>query len=346
MRSEMHKGERLYLLDIGRLFAIVAVMLYHFFSAHTESCPYGDAYPYFEYGYLGVCFFFILTGYTIIESMARSDSILSFWKKKLLRIWLPLFLCACLTYFFTRVISIALQGEDIPYQQSNTITNLLFSLTFLEPGTVNILLGTHFKYLCGGYWFLSAEIEFLLLISLCFFTSKKYFFPLWCGCSLLCVCMEHYTHAMVYTHYLQYFLWGMVCYQISQKSWHNLWWLLPVTIIPFGINGIYKPTVENMLICSILLFWIIYPLIKIHTNHLIENLSRLSIGVYETYLLHEVVGIILINQFAAQWGEYAWVFPVILIILFYILGIIMHYCLNSLITHVSHIFGKELVSKL
>lgn len=54
------------ILDLARLLGCISVMLFHFYSLHLSGLkqyPYGDSYNYFSYGYLGVQFFFILSGF-------------------------------------------------------------------------------------------------------------------------------------------------------------------------------------------------------------------------------------------------------------------------------------------
>lgn len=331
----MPNTERQYLLDMGRVIALVAVMLFHYFSAHTADCPYGDAYPYFKYGYIGARFFFILTGYTIIESLSRSSSFFSFWRKKLVRLWIPLAVCTLLTAGFILIMS-SVYG-DIPYSARNTWKNLIISLTFLEPGSINALFGTDFQYISGGYWFVSVEVEFLMLISLCFFAKREYFFPIWGVVSVACIGIDYFTHALTYTQYLQYFLWGMLCYQLSRKAWKNLCWLLPGAVVPFVLHHL-QPTMENLIIGGILLLWLVYPFIKHPTNRVFVQVSKGCCGIYESYLLHEVTGVILIYLFASSFGQYSWVFPILLIPLFYVSGIAVHYCISLLQSRLSRFF--------
>lgn len=342
----MHK-QRHYILDIGRIIAILAVMLYHYFTGHIHNVPYADSYSILPYGYLGARFFFILTGFFIYENLQRNTSILQFWKKKFIRLWIPLVICSLITFSFAHIMH-AIYGE-ISYLQTLSWKNLLFSCTFLEPGTINLLLGTNFRYINGGYWFLSAEIEFLVIVSCCYYIKKERFFPIFGMVSIICVMMNYWTHALVYTDYLLYFVWGMVFYMCYHRDTQNIWWILPAAILSLLSKQIWNPTPEHLYILAILFLWAIYTSIgnRLHQDQpVLAKISHLSVGVYETFLLHEVIGILCIHQYAPLFGSHMWILPIMLIFAFYPIGILVHRLNQFLTNHVSHFCEKEPVSNL
>lgn len=338
---------RQHILDFGRIIALLAVMLFHFYTAHSADLQYGDAYSFMPYGYLGVRFFFILTGYFVLGSLERSASLKAFWKKKLMRLWIPLAACSAITFCAVKLLSLSADGP-LPYQQLMTVRNLLFSCTFLEPGTVNALLGTDFQYINGGYWFMSAEFEFLLIVSLCFFMGKKNFFPLFGLVSLACVIADRFTHALVYTQYIQYLLWGMMCSRIGVRAWKEALWLLPASLLPFLIQRIWIPVPEHLIIAVMLVFWVVYARwggIGINGSFAV-TMGRLSEGVYAAYLLHEVTGVVLIYRFGPAFGDWVWMLPVILIILFFAAGLLIRRFIEVPADRCLRSFGKGQASSL
>ncbi len=339
--------QRHYILDIGRIIAVLAVMLYHYFTGHINDVPYGDCYSILPFGYLGARYFFILTGFFIYENLQKKDTLLLFWRKKFIRLWIPLVICSMVTFVFAHLMSTVYSA--LPYQQTLSWKNLLFSCTFLEPGTINLLLDTDFRYINGGYWFLSAEIEFLVIISLCYYIKREWFFPIYGSVSLLCVLANHWTHALVYTDYLQYFIWGMIFYLLYNRSPKKIWWLLPSAITPLLIDLIKEIKPEHLYILIILLLWALYVTIGNRINLSTDKLakiSQLSKGVYETFLLHEVIGILCIHQYAPLFGTYMWILPIMLIAALFPIGALVHRLNQFLINRVSRFYGRGLISNL
>src|SRR5687768_6448678 len=96
-------------LDGLRFFCFLAVFFFH--SFHTDYLYIRDSPTYiffksfiFKNGNLGVNFFFVLSGFLITYLLLKERefygriNIVSFWKRRILRIW-PLFF-ACLVFGF------------------------------------------------------------------------------------------------------------------------------------------------------------------------------------------------------------------------------------------------------
>jgi peptidoglycan/LPS O-acetylase OafA/YrhL len=88
----MEKESRIDILDSYRFIAILSVMLYHYYSRWTPPqnnvsyYPYGSGYDHFSLGWLGVQFFFIISGFVIAFTLTRTGSFTEFWKKRLIRL--------------------------------------------------------------------------------------------------------------------------------------------------------------------------------------------------------------------------------------------------------------------
>ncbi len=111
-------SRRLYLpeLDGLRFFAFLMVFLFHL-GARNESVSalVGKAAGrcFRENGWVGVQFFFILSGYLIVTLLLREEAdygridLKAFWVRRILRIWPLFYLTVALTFFLIP----ALQGE-------------------------------------------------------------------------------------------------------------------------------------------------------------------------------------------------------------------------------------------
>ena len=67
---------RFYILDASRFLAAVAVVLFHYLflgwsGGHVDSVKFESAGEVFKYGYLGVQFFFLISGFVIFMSIQR-----------------------------------------------------------------------------------------------------------------------------------------------------------------------------------------------------------------------------------------------------------------------------------
>jgi len=83
-------SNRLSYIDGMRGLAIALVVGFHAFSRWPELMPFGDNFqnfPIFQYGWLGVQLFFLISGYVITMTLERSSDL----KKYLLKRWIRLF---------------------------------------------------------------------------------------------------------------------------------------------------------------------------------------------------------------------------------------------------------------
>ncbi|HTD39422.1 MAG TPA: acyltransferase family protein, partial [Mucilaginibacter sp.] len=81
---------RIELLDSFRFIAILSVMLFHFTYSWTARDPYGKFFLHiFHYGYLGVQFFFMISGFVISYTLENTPNLLSFYKNRFSRLFPP-----------------------------------------------------------------------------------------------------------------------------------------------------------------------------------------------------------------------------------------------------------------
>lgn len=331
------------ILDVGRFLAILFVMLFHFYSRWFDLYPYGNQANYFPYGYLGVEFFFILSGYLIFPSLSSSQSIISFWKKKIIRLWPTLFICSLLTF----IVCSALDYDNIMPTWHNW-QNLIASITFISPDLLN-KFGWDVSYINGCYWFLWVEIQFLILTSIIYFVNKNHaksnclyiyaiaYFVLYgiqrvvtnvqttnkLGLTLSEEFITNFSEWFVILNLFRYsafFLLGMTLYmmQINKDKKLNYAYL-SVVLIQFLCELWRWKAEEQMWIGMIILFFIVHTYIHTKLNHVKETkwlypFAQLGVGSYFVYCIHEPIGVLLIHRFGIS--------PVEIIIVLFALGVL------------------------
>jgi len=167
---EIIMKNRISILDGLRFVSILLVMLFHYYSRF-----YGEKYTYsidtssvFHFGYLGVQLFFIISGFVITMTLMNCDRLITFFKKRFIRLVPGMLVCATLTF----LIVLIFDTENL-FPDSGRLGNLLLSYTFLKPGSINEIFGSDFRYIDGAYWSLWVEITFYIVVSILYFINKK-----------------------------------------------------------------------------------------------------------------------------------------------------------------------------
>lgn len=361
----METTSRHSILDIGRFLAILSVMLFHYFSAWANrgdtAYPYGDAYDYFSLGHLGVQFFFILTGFFIIDSLKRSKSFGDFWKKKLVRLGIPLVLCSIATFVVFRLLD-----SDGFIPASSQWKNLLVSCQLISFNVINLLFGSNVEYINHSYWFLWVEFQFLLLVSLVYFGGRKNFVRNF-GIASFVLCfvwyivrrlLENYfltnklglpfsAEAMLNVKdwlwtlnlpvYIFYLVFGLGCSFVSKKEYKQGLWLLPTICMSLVSHPFFSLSSTSFVIYGILSIWILYAIAPLRIivgggiGRLFATLGKCS---YSVYLLHEYIGVLFIHRYAYLFGTNMWILPVLLIIGMFVIGYVGYNYIEKTLTKI------------
>lgn len=148
--------KRLQLLDYGRFCAALSVVAFHYLFNGIQNgkilsiTHIPAAVDFAKYGYLGVEFFFMISGYVIFFS-AKNRSASEFAVSRVIRLY-PAFWAAVL---FTSFFAYFWGGEKMSVQFMQVITNLTM---------VPALFG--YGYVDGVYWTLRLELSFYLMVVL------------------------------------------------------------------------------------------------------------------------------------------------------------------------------------
>jgi len=341
------KKERVEILDSFRFLAITAVMLLHFTyrwtpPAHPENLyPYGNFYGNtFQYGYLGVQFFFIISGFVISYTLENTSGMLSFFKNRFIRLFPPMLLCSLATYF------ICLLFDDKHFfENATSVRNFLPSLTFTEPSLWTTLTHKRFSYISLSYWSLWVEVQFYIVSAILFFSNRKFFLRNLIILTIILNLINHIPGRLInpdtYDHLprgikaiMKYWYYNRMDFDlISHISFfsfgvifHHLYKTREIQIKPLAIAGILfislnqffvadKPQVMIAYLIMIGLF--ICMIYRKTLLHFLDNPLFRRIGVisYSLYLIHEIVGVLLINKYGGYLGKFSFVSPLLVIVL-------------------------------
>lgn len=355
MTLKSSSGKRIAILDSFRFFAILSVILFHYYSCWLPSknrlniYPYGESYNFFSYGYLGVEFFFIISGFVIAYTLYNTNKFLLFWKKRLIRLLPSMFLCSIITYLVCLLID-----KINLFPESKKSINIIYSLTLINPDILNQLfrfLKINGSYICYSYWSLWPEIQFYVIASLTYFIRPVNFVRNFSIVGFIIYLINwiflNYQGSNILHLHINMIL--VNNYNIYFRDLFNipafiLWFLLGVfyyrlyigisnyKIIPFIIMA-FLLQLYSCVQWNVRYFFIIMNLAFILFIYCPKYLSFLnnklmtSIGIasYTLYLIHENIGVLLISKYAGKLGFFSFIFPIILIVVFIFFSILSYY---------------------
>jgi peptidoglycan/LPS O-acetylase OafA/YrhL len=164
--------QRIAVLDGFRAIAILMVVFFHYFSQWTPPRSPENFYPYasayaalFDFGYLGVDFFFMISGFVIAMTLGTCSTWFEFAVRRFSRLWPAMVICAAITYLALRL----LPATYFP----TAALNFLPSLTFTDPILISKLLGMKVDWMSGVYWSLFTEVRFYVWAAVLYFSFRK-----------------------------------------------------------------------------------------------------------------------------------------------------------------------------
>lgn len=146
-------------IDCFRGLAILLVVLFHFTARlpHQALNITQNAPPPVFLGWVGVYFFFIISGYCIFMTLERSASVSQFLARRFSRIY-PAFAAAVLVLF---VFGMIFQIPSVPEAKFHEV----------EPGVLDVVLSLIFlgelgEWVNGSFWSIAVEVKFYALVAL------------------------------------------------------------------------------------------------------------------------------------------------------------------------------------
>jgi len=163
--------ERISYLDGLRGLAIILVLGFHSYSRWPEIVPYGDKFQdvaIFEFGWLGVQLFFLISGFVIFMTLDKTETFQTFLYKRWLRLFPGMLLATMLIYITSFLLDSRPAGTPGVY-------SWLPGLTFIDPGWWSKLLGINVGVLEGAFWSLYVEFKFYIIAGIIYFTVGRKF---------------------------------------------------------------------------------------------------------------------------------------------------------------------------
>ncbi|WP_158971672.1 acyltransferase [Paraglaciecola sp. L3A3] len=157
-------------LDGLRGLAILLVLFYHIFSRWTDRLPYGDEFSLFifKHGWIGVQLFFLISGFVILMTLERTQTIKKFLFKRWLRLFPAMLIASLLIYVTAQFLSDRPAGDP-------TLRSLVPGLSFISSAIWNNYLNITMPTMEGAFWSLYVEAYFYVFIAFVYFklTSNK-----------------------------------------------------------------------------------------------------------------------------------------------------------------------------
>lgn len=297
--------KRIQLLDYGRFFAAMAVVLFHYFYAGIQegkitSISYiPDVVDIVKYGYLGVAFFFMISGYVIFFS-AKNRSASQFIVSRAVRLY-PVFWVAII---FTSICALLWGGETMMVYPSMILANITMLAPAFDRGFVDVV-----------YWTLVYELEFYALICLLLFLGFKHqleaILLAWPFIIVIAFYFEK-DHLPFLGNYFCYFSAGTILAMMKEKKtafrYTSLLLILYLSLI-FSIEKATSVSISkdifysyNLIVAIVITFYLFFILIN---SEVLSNVnlygSRLLGGLtYPIYLIHAHFGYMMITQFSTE----------------------------------------------
>ena len=285
-------------LDAFRGIAALAVVLYHYTTIYGKD--FGVESPfYFKYGWLGVPFFFILSGFVITLTIERCTSSLQFLKKRFVRLYPTFWICLLITLVTIWIT----KSQSIHPMFDRPIIDILFNFTMFHE-----LLKLH--HVDGAYWSLLPELLFYLLMASLFFI-KKVDKVLQYNIALLIICFIHYffpipiISRLLDLYYVLLFMIGICFYRIYTREGKAPFYLhlliIANLILAVFLYAIVRPHLEILIIFIsfpiIVLFFYTFVYFKFYLLGRSKVLLFLGFISYPLYLVHQIIGYIFMLYF-------------------------------------------------
>jgi peptidoglycan/LPS O-acetylase OafA/YrhL len=321
-------------------------MLYHFTNGLTSVYPYGNFFNHvFGFGYLGVQFFFIISGFVISYTLENTENLLSFYKNRFSRLFPPMLLCSLITF-----VMVIMLDNHLLFKNAHEIKNLLPGLTFIHPSIWTLLTHIKFSWINGSYWTIWTEVQFYVISSAVYFLNKKRFFinMLLTG---IAICLSKFIPMFLINHQLTFHSDSLIVFlngwrygsELFNITFFILWFLIGIIFHQLYKGFLFSHHVFIGICAAVILIlillemrWfnviayfttligfvvmlILFSLLIYSKKGLIflENrfLKRIGVISYTIYLIHETVGILLINKYGKYLGAWSALSPFIVIII-------------------------------
>jgi peptidoglycan/LPS O-acetylase OafA/YrhL len=306
---------RIVALDIIRFSAALSVVLYHY-------VPRGDSnvYPLIsevtKFGYLGVPLFFMISGYVIALS-ANNRTALQFAASRFVRLYPALWASVIFTVLIMLFIA------DKKYSMGRILANFTLLNEYLGYKDIDVV-----------YWTLKAELKFYVCISLLLvfgvFNKHHVWLSLWLGITVMHAVsgQPFFMGWFITPAYSSFFIAGIALYLIQNigKNTYSYFVLFSSLVVSSfsaydQANGFltHPNTMEKFISVAIvwLFYFVLYFLctgkINLKERNIYVTLGALT---YPLYLVHNIAGKAIIDQYSNIIPEKAMIVVVLVFMIF------------------------------
>ncbi len=220
--TKIQSQPRIILLDVLRLFAALIVVCFHWFfrgpASGDQATNVAVANNIAMYGYIGVDWFFIISGF-VIAWTAEGRTALQFALARFIRIYPAFVVCMTLTFVGTLYLQ--------PHFNVVGFKDWCANLVIFAPA-----LGS--KFIDGAYWSIVIELifyawVFVFLLAGVFDRHRKAIAVIWLAISLI---NQHFLHSGILrlvaaTEFAPWFIMGMMLHDIWKRSFT----IVPIVIL-------------------------------------------------------------------------------------------------------------------
>ncbi len=300
--------QRINYLDGHRGVAILLVIFYHAFSRWPEITPYGDSYanfPLFQYGYIGVQLFFLISGFVILMTLEKCSNIQEFLYRRWLRLFPAMLICSLIIFFTAHFF----------YERPNAqpdLKDILPGLTFIDPYIWSKLTGSSFQSLEGAFWSLYVEFKFYVIASfLYFFGGRRALVITLSLCLLSSFLFEQlyqltdnklFSYAFSISRILSFKHFGWfaagAAYYIFTASGNKKWFYTGIFISLISSMIEFRLNVGDLIFGIIISLFFASSIVNVKIQKILGNKYLLFFGFvsYPLYLLHENMMISIISK--------------------------------------------------
>lgn len=305
-------GERrLSELDGFRAVAILGVLGFHYTLRFPGYYPF-DPITVFRYGYLGVHLFFMISGFVIALTLSKSQSAMDFAVRRWSRLFPPMLICSLVTFAF-----LALVDNPFTEMRRASAADFLPSWTFTQPGIWEWLV-PNVKYVDGVYWSLFYEVRFYFWAAALFFAfggeGFARHFAIFAAFSGLGYVIAGWAapvngslvfETLFISKYIGLFCAGVLFFELYQQR-AKPWVFIGLALcLASAIMEEQRPLIA----LALCLFFVAFFMLVYRKSALapFRWLPLVWIGLvsYSLYLLHQNIGVGIINQSSAgRWSVF------------------------------------------
>ncbi|WP_400190226.1 acyltransferase family protein [Hymenobacter sp. B81] len=311
MTLASREKERFFEVDLLRFLAAFVVVLFHysFNGFHRGSSPlaFPALEPVTKYGYLGVEFFFMISGF-VISLSAAGRSARQFLISRIVRLYPAFWLGCTLTFLVTYFVASTFKQP--------TLGQFLVNLTMLQD-----FVGV--RSIDGVYWTLTYELKFYFLIFLLLVINRFQWLEPLCVAWLVYSAMIYfglkikYVGVLLFPDYGVYFVAGVLFFLVRQRGpslRHGLLLLLTyalslaialqdASLRQNDLGVTHSPLVIGLIITA---FYGVFLLVALRKFSWFQASWATELGAvtYPLYLFHAYIGYVIFQQAAPYLNKY------------------------------------------